>query len=173
MQFDPNNVWMEYKSVFYWLRYCHGNLRKTPPRDAAIDSVWRIARAGGGFRARFREWIKELKDCKLLRLFKECKKHQVYSQSLLIPTAKHFLNLQYWHRFRFSLITKHLPSRKQRYSICFWMLRRKNPCNWFKWIRRRFESSSAARWLGSMFQKFAQAHLTSFAWGYTIMIACK
>lgn len=53
----------------------------------------------------------------------------MYLQSLLIPTAKHFLNLQYWHRFRFSLITKHFPSRKQRYSICFWMLRRKNPCN--------------------------------------------
>lgn len=52
----------------------------------------------------------------------------LYLQSLLIPTAKHFLNLQYWHRFLFSLITKHLPSRKHRYSICFWMLRRKNPC---------------------------------------------
>lgn len=49
------------------------------------------------------------------------------SQSLLIPTAKHFLNLQNWHRLRFSRITKHFPSRRQRYSICFWMLRRKNP----------------------------------------------
>lgn len=51
----------------------------------------------------------------------------LYSQSLLIPTAKHFLNLQNWHRLRLSLITKHFPSRKHRYSICFWMLRRKNP----------------------------------------------
>lgn len=48
-------------------------------------------------------------------------------QSLLIPTAKHFLKRQYWHRFRFRRITKHLPSRRQRYSICFWMLRRKKP----------------------------------------------
>ena len=38
-----------------------------------------------------------------------------------------FLKRQYWHRLRFSRITKHLPSRRQRYSICFWMLRRKKP----------------------------------------------
>lgn len=52
----------------------------------------------------------------------------LYLQSRLIPTAKHFLNRQYWHRFRFNRITKHFPSRKHRYSICFWMLRRKKPC---------------------------------------------
>lgn len=57
-----------------------------------------------------------------------------YLQSRLIPTAKHFLKRQYWQRFRFSRITRHLPSRKQRYSICFWMLRRKNPCNGKEWL---------------------------------------
>lgn len=50
-------------------------------------------------------------------------------QSRLIPTARHFLKRQYWQRLRFKRITKHLPSRKQRYSICFWMLRRKKPLN--------------------------------------------
>lgn len=50
------------------------------------------------------------------------------TESLDIPTAKHFLNLQYWHRFRFSRITRHFPSRRHRYSICFWILRRKKPC---------------------------------------------
>lgn len=54
--------------------------------------------------------------------------HPDYLQSRLIPTAKHFLKRQYWHRFRFKRMTKHLPSRKHRYSICFWMLRRKKPC---------------------------------------------
>jgi len=52
---------------------------------------------------------------------------RTHSQSRDIPTAKHFLNLQYWHLFRFSRYTMHFPSRKHRYSICFWMLRRKNP----------------------------------------------
>lgn len=51
-----------------------------------------------------------------------------YLQSLDIPTARHFLKRQYWQRFRFSRITIHLPSRKHLYSICFCMLRRKNPC---------------------------------------------
>lgn len=45
-----------------------------------------------------------------------------------MPAERHFLKRQYWQRLRFSLMTRHLPSRKQRYSICFWMLRRKNPC---------------------------------------------
>nr|CAD7575608.1 unnamed protein product [Timema californicum] len=53
----------------------------------------------------------------------------MYLQSLDIPTARHFLKRQYWHLLRFSLITRHLPSRRQRYSICFWMLRLKKPCN--------------------------------------------
>lgn len=52
----------------------------------------------------------------------------IHLQSRLIPTAKHFRKRQYWHRLRFNLMTKHLPSRKHRYSICFCMLRRKKPC---------------------------------------------
>lgn len=55
------------------------------------------------------------------------KSRSLYSQSLDIPTERHFLNLQYWHRFRLSRITRHFPSRKHRYSICFWMLLLKNP----------------------------------------------
>jgi hypothetical protein len=84
-----------------------------------------------------------------------------YSQSLLIPTAKHFLNLQYWHRFLFSLITKHLPSRKQRYSICFWMLRRKNP---WKFIIIHM-------WWIHCAQIFAP-YLTTLARRHTVMISC-
>ena len=49
-------------------------------------------------------------------------------QSRDMPTKRHFLKRQYWQRLRFSRITRHFPSRKQRYSICFWMLRRKKPC---------------------------------------------
>jgi len=48
-------------------------------------------------------------------------------QSLDIPTAMHFWNRQNWHRLRLRRITWHLPSLRQRYSICFCMLRRKNP----------------------------------------------
>lgn len=59
-----------------------------------------------------------------------------YSQSRLMPTDRHFLNLQYWQRLRFKRITMHLASRRHRYSICFWMLRRKNPCG-----RNGFESN--------------------------------
>ena len=48
-------------------------------------------------------------------------------QSRDIPTARHFLKRQYWHRLRFSRMTGQWPSRRHRYSICFCMLRRKNP----------------------------------------------
>lgn len=51
-----------------------------------------------------------------------------YLQSRLMPAERHFLKRQYWQRFRFKRITRHLPSRRQRYSICFCMLRRKKPC---------------------------------------------
>lgn len=53
-----------------------------------------------------------------------------YLQSLDMPTARHFLNLQYWQRFRFNLITRHLPSLRHLYSICFCMLLLKNPYGW-------------------------------------------
>lgn len=42
-----------------------------------------------------------------------------YLQSLDMPTARHFLNLQYWQRFRLILMTKQLPSFRHLYSICF------------------------------------------------------
>ena len=49
-------------------------------------------------------------------------------QSRDIPTARHFLKRQYWHRLRFIRSTMHLPSRRHRYSHWRWMLRRKKPC---------------------------------------------
>jgi hypothetical protein len=52
-----------------------------------------------------------------------------YSQSRDIPTYRHFLKRQYWHRFLLSLMITQWPSRRHRYSICFWMLRRKKPWN--------------------------------------------
>ena len=55
------------------------------------------------------------------------KSSPLYSQSLDIPTERHFLNLQYWHRFLLRRITRHLPSRKHLYSICFCMLLLKKP----------------------------------------------
>lgn len=65
--------------------------------------------------------------------------NQIYLQSRLMPTAKHFLNRQNWHRFRFNRITKHFPSRKHRYSICFWMLRRKKPYKKWKASKKHGE----------------------------------
>ena len=50
-----------------------------------------------------------------------------FLQSRDMPTARHFLKRQYWQRLRLSRMTRHLPSRRHRYSICFWILRRKNP----------------------------------------------
>jgi len=48
-------------------------------------------------------------------------------QSRDMPTARHFLKRQYWHLLRLRRITRQRPSRKQRYSICFCILRRKKP----------------------------------------------
>lgn len=101
-----------------------------------------------------------------------------YLQSRLIPTARHFLNRQYWHRFRFKRITKHFPSRKQRYSICFWMLRRKKPCRKCqmqksikKSLQNRHRHVDGTRWCDMDWYIYEKTYLASFARRHTVMIA--
>ena len=68
-------------------------------------------------------------------------------QSRDMPTARHFLNRQYWQRLRFSRIMRHLPSRRHRYSICFWMDRRKKPCGGGgKWSVNKGEKKKVTGW---------------------------
>lgn len=51
-----------------------------------------------------------------------------HSPSLDMPTAMHFLSLQYWHRFLLMRRIEHCWFLVQgRYWIFCWMLRRKNP----------------------------------------------
>lgn len=81
----------------------------------------------------------------LHRYFHNTKKNNinhVYLQSLDMPTVRHFLNRQYWHRFLFNRITKHLPSLRHRYSICFCILRLKNP--WNKWTNVQITENLAS-----------------------------
>ena len=76
------------------------------------------------------DWKMEKGGFVVWRMMDEKKLENVFNlQSLDMPTAKHFLNLQYWQRFLFNLITRHLPSLRHLYSICFWMLLLKNPWN--------------------------------------------
>lgn len=93
-----------------------------------------------------------------------------YLQSRLIPTAKHFLNRQYWHRFRFKRITKHFPSRKQRYSICFWMLRRKKPCRECQ-MQKSIHYSSPPSGLMPNEMGRMETYLASFARRHTVVVA--
>jgi len=73
---------------------------------------------------------------------------KLYLQSLDMPTVRHFLNRQYWHRFLFNRITKHLPSLRHRYSICFCILRLKNPWNkhFFDYLYLYLSQCIALRW---------------------------
>lgn len=55
---------------------------------------------------------------------------QLYSPSLDMPTAMHFLSLQYWHRFLFILRMEHCWFLVHGlYWIFCWMERLKKPCN--------------------------------------------
>lgn len=51
------------------------------------------------------------------------------SPSLDMPTSKHFCSRQYWQRLRVTLLIWQFLSRWQVYTMFFWILRRKKPCN--------------------------------------------
>lgn len=68
-------------------------------------------------------------------------KYCVNLPSLLIPTAMHFFNRQYWHRFLFILKIEHCWFLVHGlYWIFCCMERRKNPCG----LQRQLESRSGS-----------------------------
>lgn len=96
------------------------------------------------------------------------KHFQLNLQSRLIPTVRHFRKRQYWQRFLFSRITKQLPSRKHRYSICFCMLRRKKPC---ERDRRHMMSATSAMCQKTNDEWSAHTYFASLARCYAVMVS--
>lgn len=87
------------------------------------------------------------------------------SPSLLMPTAMHFFNRQYWHLFLLMRRMAHCWFLVQgRYWIFCWMERRKNPCGSQLHLESRSASDSSLEQPESLDSRRASSMLTSTEW---------